>query len=299
MKKCFGHGIPGRKARWVAFLAGIFLTAVLNLTAGAESGAAPGWNQANLARIGRLAKNPLTFAVLGDSRDSKGMFAQVLQKISLDPELAFAIHLGDIASRGKPREFQQFFEQVKAFLRIPLLAAPGNHDLDHGNGPSRQTYESFFGPAYYSFALGPAYFLVLDNADGKGLSGGQLAWLEAELTKAQDFPHRLVFLHVPLFDPRQKSKPHAMSEADGRHLAELFKRHRVNHIFAGHIHGYFTGQWQGVPFTITGGAGVPLHGGDPEHYFYHYLKVKVDGDKIEIQAQRVEVPVEMMSLMPW
>lgn len=299
MKKCLGLGLPGKKARWVGLLAGILLTAALNFPAWAESRVAPGWNQANLARIAHFGKNPLTFAVLGDSRDSQGIFAQVLQQISADPELAFAFHLGDIASRGKLREFQHFFEQVKTFLRIPLLAVPGNHDLDHSNWPSRQTYESFFGPAYYSFVLGPVYFLVLDNADGKGLQGGQLAWLEAELTKARDFQHRLVFLHVPLFDPRQKSKPHAMSEADGRHLAELFKRYRVSHIFAGHIHGYFSGQWEGIPFTITGGAGVPLHGGDLEHYFYHYLKVKVDGDKIEVQTQRVEVPLEMMSPMPW
>jgi 3',5'-cyclic AMP phosphodiesterase CpdA len=275
----------------------MLLTASWSLSGPAQPNPPTAWNPANLAKI-NPAHNPLIFAVLADSRDSRGIFGQVLQQMAADPELTFAIHLGDIASQGKPREFYQFFDQIRQFLRIPLVAAPGNHDLDRSSGPSRKTYESLFGPPYYSFAIGRTCFLVLDNADAHGLSGEQFAWLEAELTKAQAFQHRLVFMHVPLFDPRHKGKPHAMAEAQGRRLAELFQRQGVHHIFAGHIHGYFAGEWQGIPFTITGGAGAPLQGADPEHYFYHYLKVRVDGDKLDVRVQRVEVPVESPSLTP-
>ena len=47
----------------------------------------------------------------------------------------------------------------------------------------------------------------------------------------------------------------------------LFKKYKVTHIFAGHIHGYYTGTWDGMPYTITGGAGAQLYGSDPEHVF--------------------------------
>ena len=70
-------------------------------------------------------------------------------------------------------------------------------------------------------------------------------------------------------------------------LAALFKKYRVTHIFAGHIHSYFTGTWDGVPYTISAGAGAPLYGTDPEHFFYHYLKVNVKGDKVQVQVRRL------------
>jgi serine/threonine-protein phosphatase CPPED1 len=62
----------------------------------------------------------------------------------------------------------------------------------------------------------------------------------------------------------------------------------VTHIFAGHIHGYFSGDLDGVPFTITAGAGAPLHGTDPEHFFYHYLRVTPSGSEAHIEVQRIK-----------
>lgn len=283
-------------AAWL--VAGILLAAVLTRFGLAEPAPAPPWNPANLAKIASCTENPLAFAVLGDSRDSHGIFPHILRQISADPELAFVVHLGDLVHRGKLREFQHFFGQVREFLRLPLVAALGNHELDKDLTQPRQPYEALFGPRYYSFALGRTYFLVLDNADSQGLNDEHWSWLEAELTKAQAFPHRLVFLHVPLFDPRKGGKPHAMPETEGRRLAEALRRHRVSHIFAGHIHAYYTGQWEGLPYTISGGGGVGLNGRDPAHYFHHYLKVLVKGDAVQVQVQRVDIPLEMMSLTP-
>jgi predicted phosphodiesterase len=298
MEKWLKTQAPVRKILTACLLAGLLLAAALARFGLAESAPAPPWNPANLAKIAPLTENPLTFAVLGDSRDSHGIFAHILKRISADPELAFVVHLGDLVHRGKPREFQHFFGQVREFLRLPLVAALGNHELDKDLAQPRQPYEALFGPRYYSFTLGPTYFLVLDNADSQGLNDEQLGWLEAELTKAQAYRHRLVFVHVPLFDPRRRNKAHAMPEAEGRRLAEVLRRHRVSHIFAGHIHAYYTGQWEGLPYTITGGGGVGLHGRDPAHDFHHYLKVLVRGDAVKVQVQRVDIPIEMMSLSP-
>ena len=97
-----------------------------------------------------------------------------------------------------------------------------------------------------------------------------------------------MFLHVPLFDPRGGENHHCLPEATGRRLAALFRQYRVTHIFAGHIHSYFSGNWDGVPYTITGGAGAPLYGTDPKHFFYHYLKVTLQGGEVQVEVQRIK-----------
>jgi hypothetical protein len=61
----------------------------------------------------------------------------------------------------------------------------------------------------------------------------------------------------------------------------------VTHIFAAHIHSYFSGDWNGVPYTITAGAGAPLYGTDPAHFFYHYLKVTLKDGRVQVRVQRV------------
>ena len=68
----------------------------------------------------------------------------------------------------------------------------------------------------------------------------------------------------------------------------MFKKYRVSHIFAAHIHSFFEGQWDGVPYTITAGAGAKLYGADPQHFFYHYTKVTVKGDRVQTQVHRLQ-----------
>ena len=63
----------------------------------------------------------------------------------------------------------------------------------------------------------------------------------------------------------------------------------MTHFFASHIHGYFSGAWEGVPYTITGGAGARLHGKDPEHFFHHYIKVHVSGSRLEMEVKRINI----------
>jgi hypothetical protein len=94
-------------------------------------------------------------------------------------------------------------------------------------------------------------------------------------------------MHVPPFDPR-KDKGYKCLH-DGEDLLELFRRYQVTHLFCSHIHGYFSGLWEGVPYTITGGAGAGLQGTDPQHFFHHYVKVHVSGGNVETEVRRIDV----------
>jgi len=244
-----------------------------------------GWNRQNLARIQITPGNTLTFAVLGDNRSNPAVFTAVLKELARDPDLAFAMDVGDLVETGTMENFASFLKQVRQNLTLPLLTAIGNHDLDQNRRPG--LYRRIFGPASYAFHLKDNYFIVFNDVDPHGVGERQWRWLEAELQKSQTYQTRLVFLHIPLFDPRGGEDHHCLPEATGRRLAALFRQYHVTHIFAGHIHSYYSGSWDGVPFTISAGAGAPLYGTDPEHFFYHYVKVTLKDGKVSIQVQRI------------
>jgi len=248
------------------------------------------WNPRQVARLQVPAGGKLTFAVLGDNRSNPAVFARVLKAMAGDPSLLFAIAVGDMVERGALEQFHQFFKQIQPYGRLPFLTAVGNHDL--GQDRDLSLYRKIFGPDYYAFPLLDNYFIVVNDTEPDGVGEVQWRWLEQELKHSQSYKTRLMFLHTPLFDPRGGDKRHCLPEAAGRRLAALLRQYRVSHIFAGHIHSYFTGDWDGVPYTITAGAGAPLYGTDPAHFFYHYLKVTLTGGEVHIEVQRIKTEGE-------
>jgi serine/threonine-protein phosphatase CPPED1 len=254
----------------------------------ADSAALPArdWNPRQLERLQAFSGGKLTFAVLGDNRSNPPVFERLLKDMAGDPSLAFAINVGDVVERGTLEQFFDFFKQIQPYSRMPFLTAVGNHDL--GKDQDLTLYREIFGPDYYAFQLKDNYFIVVNNAGPNGVGEVQWRWLEKELKASRSYKTRLVFLHTPLFDPRGGDKHHCLPEAAGRRLAALLSQYRVTHIFAGHIHSYFSGHWDGVPYTITGGAGAPLYGTDPKHYFYHYLKVTLQAGEVYVEVQRIK-----------
>lgn len=251
----------------------------------AEKGPLPAqdWNPANLAQINAAHLKTLTFAVLGDNKDNFAVLGKLLQQIDGDPTLAFAIHLGDLVQEGDLPRYRHFFQEVRRRFHKPLLTVAGNHEYQCPEGDN--FYQDIFGPDYYAFAVADNFLIVVDDGAPTGPGEAQLQWLEQQLAKAQNYRTRLVFLHIPLFDPRGGKNHHSLAPELARRLESLFQKYKVTYIFAAHIHGYFDGKWDGVPFTITGGAGAELYGTDPRHFFYHYLKVSVIGGQVHIQVQ--------------
>jgi len=282
--------VQGRPERLVMGKAALLILCLLAWVGpGLASDPAPlpakDWNLRQVERLKTPAGGALTFAVLGDNRSNPAVFEQVLRHLDCDPDLAFAIDVGDMVEQGTSAQFDGFFKHLRSAARLPFLTVVGNHDL--GENQDLTLYRKIFGPDYYAFQLGDHYFIVLDDNLPTGMGEAQMAWLEQELRKSQSYKTRLVFLHVPLFDPRGGENHHCLPEATGRRLAALFHYYRVTHIFAGHIHSYFSGNWDGIPYTITGGAGAPLYGTDPKHFFYHYLKITLRGDHVEVQVRRL------------
>jgi hypothetical protein len=273
------------RARIILAVSILCIAALAGAGLAADTGPLPArqWNQENLSRIKGLAAEPLTFTVMGDNRDNPEIFGKVLKQADNDPGLTFAIHLGDMVHNADLDQYCTFFNEVGQNYRQPMVTVIGNHELYGEQG--LELYREIFGPDYYSFQVGENYFIVVDDAAQEVMTPEQFSWLEAELKKAQDYKTRLVFLHVPLFDPSGSPKPHSLPPEVAARLLALFKEYQVSHVFAAHLHGYYAGAWEGLPYTITGGAGAPMYGKNTRHDFYHYVKVTIAGGKVKMQVR--------------
>ncbi len=241
-------------------------------------------NQKEFSRITVADPGSFTFAVMGDNKGNHSVFEPLLREIDHVKEIQFAIDDGDLVNGGTVGHYRRFLHQVQENLAIPFLTAIGNHDLNHG---SPHNYQEIFGPTYYSFQVGHGYFIVLDAITEAGLDKAERQWLEKELQKGQAAKARFVFMHVPVFDPRGGTYHKSLPDKDQKDLLDLFRRYKVTHLFASHLHGYFSGVQAGVPYTVTGGAGGSLQGNDPEHFFYHYVTVHVRDGKADVMLRRI------------
>ncbi len=266
-------------------------------TTGAAQELPHDWLATNLGAIQLSDPNNFKFAVFADNRDDQGRYELLIHSVNADPDLAFSLNLGDLVNHPDETLYAHFFGQV-ALLSNPLLTSMGNHELLGNASYGRQLYASIFGPTvgpfYYSLHYGQTYFIVMDDADSQAPASTQRNWLEAELTKAQTCKYRLVFLHIPLYDPRGLN--HCLPPAAADQLLTLFQAYDVTQIFAGHIHGYFQGTWGGIPYVITGGAGVALAGTDPANYFFHYLKISVTPETFNVAITKYRGPQSMDGL---
>ncbi len=248
------------------------------------------WNKKEISKIKLTNPDHFSFAVFGDNKGNYSFFEPLLRDIDQDKEIAFAVDIGDLVADGKRGQYRRFLEEVRENLAIPFLTATGNHDYHHGF----DEYRNIFGPTHYSFQMGRCAFIVLDSSNDSGFDKAEFQWLENELNRSRESRARFIFMHIPPFDPRGGEA--CLPEKDRNDLLELFQRCNVTYLFASHFHGYFSGLWEGIPYTITGGAGARLQGTDPQHFFHHYIKVHVNDGKVDTAVRRIHAQNMMVNL---
>ncbi len=245
------------------------------------------WNYHQLQKIDKN-KTSFSFIVFGDNKNAVKTFDNLISRLNKE-DILFAIDDGDLVYDGDKEKFMFFLNQIKK-LNKPLLTVFGNHEA---RGEGRAAYYELFGPFYYSFTVGKSYFIILDDANERNLDDGQFAWLKNELIASQRFKQRFVFMHVPLYDPRKGEYKRGHSLADmafAKRLNKLFDKNNVTMLFVSHIHAYYRGVWGKTPYIITGGGGAELAGSDPEHYFYHYIKVAINSSNVVYKVVKLRSP---------
>lgn len=246
------------------------------------------WNYHQLQEINH-SKDNFSFAVFGDNKNSAKTFENLISRLNKE-NIIFAIDDGDLVYDGENEKFRFFLNQV-SHLNKPLLTVFGNHEARE---KGRAVYYDLFGKFYYSFYVGNSYFIILDDSNEKNLDDEQFAWLKNELKKSQNYKYRFVFMHVPLYDPRDAPgvvfADSLKNKTAAKKLNELFDENNITMLFASHIHGYFNGTWGKTPYIITGGGGAELAGSDPKHYFYHYIKVTINNNSVKYDVIKLKSP---------
>jgi hypothetical protein len=228
------------------------------------------------------SKRDFSFAAFGDNRGSTTVFDTLISRVNAD-DVLFGLDNGDLVDSATVDNYRKFMAQWNAATR-PMLTSGGNHDDPGG------IYAALFGAPYYDFTVGGTLFLVLDDSNGNAIAGQQLEWMKGKLAAGQSYRNRIVFMHVPLFDPRYgpEGKGHSLADtANAQMLSALFDQYHVSLLVASHVHGYYEGTWGTTPYIISGGAGAPLYGTDPAHFFYHYVRVHVSDQGVTHEVVKI------------
>jgi hypothetical protein len=242
------------------------------------------YNQKQIDKIHSLAPSDhFSFAVMGDNKNSFKIFSKILKDID-NNHYTFAIDVGDLVYDGEKTKYRIFYNMIKN-EQAPFLVAVGNHDIREGGA---ENYFDIFGKFYYSFDYDNSLFIVLDDANEDRIDAVQMRWLGEQLQR--NYQHKFVFLHVPAFDPRPNTNNSLSNKQNAQEFMNLMERYKINIVFASHIHAYFDETKNGINYIITGGAGSELWGIDPDHYFNHYIKIEVNGDKISKEVIRFPSP---------
>ncbi len=235
-----------------------------------------------IASLERISEK-CTFAVLGDNRWGDETYQKIVAMVmARKPD--FVINVGDFISRpGNLKDWKGFWD-LSAPITVPYFLTVGNHDVSNKRSEDiyRKQVDLPGNKLYYSFSCGDSLFIVLDSSltgQTRKITGDQRDWLR-KLLEASDKRHKFVFLHHPLYSGKQAFFRSGLDSypEDRDRLRELLVKHRVDAVFAGHLHYYRRNTFDGITQIITGGAGAPLIATDGNGGFFHFILMTIEGD---------------------
>ena len=162
----------------------------------------------------------------------------------------FGIDCGDLTA-DRPHFYSPYINILNK-TGIPFYRVLGNHDMENGGRTKEESvhqFESYFGPANYSFNRGNAHYIVLNNVYYLGRPYAYMGyideqtfhWLEQDLSYVPEGSPVFVAMHIPGRLTEEK-KPFGFNQESIRqqtvNVESLFKilEPYNAHIFTGHEH---------------------------------------------------------------
>ena len=204
---------------------------------------------------------------------------------------------GDVISYD--HTFYPTYNEVAATSGLDFFSTPGNHDMtlySRSHETSTRLWEETFGPVCYSFNVGKAHYVVLNDNFYIGrdyfyigyLDERQFAWLEKDLSYVAEGSTVFVVLHIPsTCDPSDRKQFSYKNISDV--MTNAHQLHRMlapynAHILSGHTHTTFNQiitdrLYEHVIPALSGAwwQGTLCTDGTPRGYGVF----EVDGDKVE------------------
>jgi Icc-related predicted phosphoesterase len=205
-----------------------------------------------------MAKRKLRIAATADlhyGKHSRGMMNDAFAEISRDADILLLC--GDLTDYGLPAEAEELTADIRATVRIPMLAVLGNHDFESGqselvckvldeaginvlNGEAIEIAGAgFAGIAGFGGGFGRRML----NAWGEPLikefvqeSISHAVRLEQALAKLQTEQRIAVLHYSPIRATLEGEDPEIFAFLGSSRLEEPINRFRVSAVFHGHAH---------------------------------------------------------------
>ncbi len=220
--------------------------------------------------------------------DTRLMMREVMYQQAKQLPADFILNLGDIcSSKGTHlQHWEVFIDENKInhplLQEIPYVPVPGNHDYTNDSTGISNYQAVFQRPRNYTVEFKDGVLIAMDSnlmIDQRQLipddlqdryfeeyfvsaAGGTSSWLEEQLLRFGNKPHKILAMHHPLITFAKHHKDWLRSDY-GRDLLtkrdkfiELLKQHQVDVIFSGHEHLY---QHVSIPYEDEMGAEKALH----------------------------------------
>lgn len=241
-------------------------------------------------------------------------------------EVFYAVTLGDMVHDQFwiPNNFGflEYKEELKRLNGLPVFQTIGNHDHSIAYNTEEGAvieYRENLGPNYFSFNIGNAHFIALDNinctTDKEGLNvgsfishkyavniaGEQMEWLKKDLSYVPKDKVVFAFMHSTWhYNPGTKSYSSGFNMDDGEELHTLLNAYKEAHVFSAHSHlmwnvedgntyehnaGAVCAAWW-VSGYLSPGIHIAKDGAPGG---YHV--VKVNGKDISWQYKGVDLPI--------
>jgi len=165
--------------------------------------------------------------------DELDEFVNAVNLMNQTKPVDFAIHLGDFADFGLPKQYL-WANSYLSKLEMPYLVVLGNHDLVGNGGDS---YHEMFGDFNTSFIYDGVKFISINTNSREFENDGtvpDIDWLDAQLKPSSDFTKVVIFFHVPPMDVDFDN------ELEDSFVATLSKYNNVVLAVHGHLHHYET-----------------------------------------------------------
>lgn len=224
---------------------------------------------------------------------------------------------GDIPWHGgQAGDYTVYRSETKTWrdAHLRIYPALGNHEFSGVAAVEKQCLENWWsafpelrGRRYYSVQLGDSvYVLNLDSNSPLTPNSEQIAWVSEQLANLPATANFvLVNLHHPPVvdvqkdgDDSHNGRPNEAALA--RFLATAALKSSVRFVVAaGHIHNYERFYQNGIVYLVSGGGGAkprPVERESKDLYQdrgfpnYHYVKLAVNGDRLQGTMIRVSDP---------